>query len=256
MSIDWRIQAAATVAHDVPAAYPGGPSHRVGSKLVLTSIVQTPDGPTAFLAPSAVAIALSIAAKNSQQADLMRASFVTAAIPSPDGTIQLLSSKAAHELFDYFERCFAATIFAFQAIEAYCNFKIAYTLQGQMRVRRRKSEELMGCEQIERLPTDEKLDLVLPKLLKRASPKGTVTWEKFRELESVRDATVHLKSHHQWGSSQSFDDSPYAVYLRESPTTLVVRAVDVIRYFSGPHEMEWLDGTSAILSGQNPNAKP
>lgn len=223
---------------------------------MLTSIVDTPDGRTAFLTPSAVAIALSIAAKTSRQADLMRARFITAPIPSPDGTIQLLSSKATHELFDYFERCFAATVFAFQAIEAYCNFKIAYALQGQMRVRRRKIEELMGREQIERLPTGEKIDLVLPKLLKCPSPKGTVTWEKFRELESVRDAIVHLKSHHQWGASQSFDDSPYAVYLQESPTTLVVRAVDVIRYFSGPQEMEWLNGTSAILSGQNPDAKP
>lgn len=223
---------------------------------MLTSIVETPAGPTAFLAPSAVAIALSIAAKTSQKADQMRASFFTAPVPSPDGTIQLLTSKATDELFDYFELCFTATIFAFQAIEAYCNFKIAYTLQEQITLKRRKSEEVMGREQIEPLPTEEKLDMVLPKLLRRASPKGTATWERFRELESVRDATVHMKSHHQWGPSQSFDDSPYAVYLRESPTTLVVRAIEVIRYFSGPHEMVWLDGASAILSGQNPKAKP
>jgi len=37
---DWRIEAAATLAKDVPAAYPGGPSHKAGAHVYLSHVVK------------------------------------------------------------------------------------------------------------------------------------------------------------------------------------------------------------------------
>lgn len=250
MTEDWRIQASATLAQELPAAYPGGPSFPAGSKVVLTSTANTPDGITSFYTPSAVALALSIAAKACRTGSELRSRFSTLPAPGPDGIAQLHRPASTAQLYDYFEQCFIACIFAFQAIEAYSNLTIAYKLLGEMSVPRKEGGELMGREAIERLPISVKLDLILPNLTTRASPKGTVVWEHFRALEDVRDATVHLKSHHQWTASQVFGESPYAIFLTQSPRVCVEYAVEVIDYFADEHERRWLTGALERLSDQ------
>ncbi len=92
MTEDWRIQAAATLAQDLPAAYPGGPSFQAGAKVVLTSVVETTAGGIAFPVPSAVALALSIAVKSAARADRARRSFSADPLPGPDGAVHLLRS--------------------------------------------------------------------------------------------------------------------------------------------------------------------
>jgi hypothetical protein len=246
--LDWRIQAASTLVHDMPSAYPGEPSHPAGSTIAMTSTIDTPSGKVAFLTPSAVAIALSVAAKGVASAEELKRDFSTAPTPSPDGVVRLMRGSATGELFDYFEQCFTATVFAYQAIEAYCNFKLAYTLSGNMTLQRKKGPVSMNREEIERqVSTSEKLATVLPHVLNRPTPKGTATWERFRELEDVRDATVHLKSHHQWGDSQKMEESPYTFFLCNSPRVCFEAAIGIIGHFASNHEREWLLGSTKVL---------
>ena len=193
-----------------------------------------------------------MAAKAARGAEATRRDFSSVPVPSPGAAARLCSGVSTAQLYDYFEQCFVSAIFAYQAVEAYCNFKIAYTLQGELLIRRKKGESLLPREQIERLPVEEKLDLVLPILLKRGSPKGSVTWQHFRELEDLRDATVHLKSHHQWTGHGDFENSPYAAFVRRGPTFCVAAAMSVISYFAGSHEESWLAGTKALLHGIDP----
>jgi hypothetical protein len=244
-ALDWRIQAAVTTATDVPSAYPGGPSHPAGSVMVLTSEIDTPTGKVAIFAPSAVALALSIAAKSAVKAREERAKLLTAVIPSPAGKTTLISST--RELFDYFEHCFVTTTFAYQAVEAFCNFKIGYGYVAPLQIPRGKGTQEMPREELERLALREKLASVLPMLLSRTSPKGTLVWQRFVELEDVRDSLVHLKSHHQWQGATSFDDSPYVQYVNLEPTNLLRAGIQMIEHYAGEHEGEWITSAKMII---------
>ncbi len=44
------------------------------------------------------------------------------------------------------------------------------------------------------LSTAEKLGDVVPKIIGIESPKGVAVWQRFRELEKIRDEVVHLKN--------------------------------------------------------------
>lgn len=70
---DWRIRAVTTLTKDVPAAFPGGPSHRAGSPVYL--VTENTDGsgkPVSFTTPSPVALALAIAHEAASQAHRLR----------------------------------------------------------------------------------------------------------------------------------------------------------------------------------------
>jgi hypothetical protein len=54
MSMDWRIQSATTTVTDIPAAFPGGPSHPAGSTVLVASIMTPAEGtPIGFAAADA-----------------------------------------------------------------------------------------------------------------------------------------------------------------------------------------------------------
>jgi hypothetical protein len=126
MAIDWRIQAATTTASDLPAAYPGGPSHPAGSVLVLVSQVTPRKGPPiTFPAPSAAALALNLAAEAARSAETFKSNLQFGDAPSPDGTVRNLRRDSTGQLFDYFEKCLVSVVFSVQALETYSNYKLA-----------------------------------------------------------------------------------------------------------------------------------
>jgi hypothetical protein len=245
-SEDWRVQAIATIVSDVPAAYPGGPSHKKGSKIALSSVTKMQDGSELhYLTPSAIALALSIAINASNQALKIKPTS-SAGVPTPNGPSNIVSDHSA--LYGYFEQCLVAATFSFLAIEAYANYKIAYFLKGDFEfVKNGKIEWLLKEDVERRFSTDEKLSLVLPKLLNVDSPKGQKQWEVFIKLKRLRDSTIHLKSHHQWTTSDNYDDSPYTFFLRESPRQLPIDALNVIKLFSGDPEKLWLEGADKLI---------
>lgn len=243
---EWRIQAISTLSHDIPATYPGGPSHKKGANFALASTTKMPDGNiVSYLNPSAIALSLSVAIQAAKQAITIKPT-TSSSIPSPEGPVHMLHDHSA--LFDYFEQCFVAVTFSFQAIEAYSNYKIAYKHKGSFELSRDGKSELLTRESLERLSTEEKLSIVLPKILSVDSPKGRKEWKAFVKLKQLRNSIVHLKSHHQWNSSVNFDDSPYSFFLRESPMQHPLTAMNIIRWFAGNPEKPWLDGAEKLLS--------
>ncbi len=250
MALDWRIQAAATTATEIPAAYPGGPSHPAGSTLVLSSQVTPAEGvPILFPTPSAAALSLSIAARAARSATKLRNELQFSPAIGPGGTVQSLNRSLTSRLFDYFEQCFVAALFSVQALEAYCNYKISYELKGDLAIQREGKEIILSPLKVEReLSIDEKLGEVLPGLLSVHTPKGLAVWEKYILLRRLRDATVHIKSHHQWTSSSTgFEDSPYAWFLQNSPSTIPLPAIAMLRYFALEHEREWFNGAQKLM---------
>lgn len=194
MSTDWRIAAAAPLAVALPAAYPGGPSFEAGSLLLLScSGAAGPLGVVSFVAPSPVALAMNIAHSAAQQAEALKRSFEYKEAPSPTGPVRHIVSTS--KLFDYFERSMVAVFFSYQAIEAFCNEEILRISPAVIEVKGKKGKELLEKREAERqLSTSDKLGNVLPKILNVSTIKGNRLWEKFLDLEHIRNAVVHLKN--------------------------------------------------------------
>lgn len=248
MPLDWRIQFSTTAVTDIPAAYPGGPSHPAGSTLVVVSLVQSGDGPPiAFPTPSAAALALGAATRAAKAAAALKQGFRFTAGPGED--VRRLEGAATGQLFDYFEHCFVAAVFSVQSLEAYCNYKIALTLNSKVKVERRGVLVELSAEEAERqLSTDEKLGTTLPGLLGVESPRGRAEWESYVHLRRLRDSTVHIKSHHQWTlASRNFTESPYSWFVHESPLQMPLSAIRMLRRFAIEHERAWLDNAQQSL---------
>ena len=253
MAIDWRIQAATITASDLPAAYPGGPSHPAGSVLVLVSQVTPRKGPPiTFPAPSAAALAMNLAAEAARSAETVKSNLEFGEAPSPDGTVRNLKRDSTGQLFDYFEKCLVSVVFSVQALEAYSNYKLAYNLKEPLQVERRGTIVTLALDDAEReLSLDEKIGAVLPDLLGLRSPRGQIVWERYVHLRRLRDATVHFKSRHQWSTAgATFDESPYAYFVQESPLAIPRAALEVLRYFALSHELAWVDGANTVLEGE------
>lgn len=194
MPTDWRTSAAAQLATPLSAAYPGGPSFEVGDLILLScSGVAGALGAVSFVAPSPVALALNIAYSASQQAEEIKQSFKYMEAPSPSGVVRHITSTSA--LFDYFEKSMVAVFFSYQAIEAFCNEEILRMSSDSIEVKARRGKESLTKREAERqLSSSEKLGSVLPKILDVATIKGNGLWDKFIELERIRDEVVHLKN--------------------------------------------------------------
>ncbi len=250
MALDWRIQFATTTVTSIPPAYPGGPSHEAGSTIVVVSQVESPDGVRiAFPAPSAAALALAVATRAAKAAEVLKRDFRFGAAVGPDGGVRTLEGATTSQLFDYFEHCFVAVVFSVHALEAYCNYKIALTLQGNLTVERKGEMVELSPDDAEReLSIDEKLGVTLPTLLGVTSPKGRTEWEGYVHLRRLRDATVHIKSHHQWTlAHRDFDASPYSWFIQQSPSSIPLPAIRILRCFAVAHERGWLDNAQMLL---------
>jgi hypothetical protein len=245
-NFQWRLHALVTIDSDIPAAYPGGPSHKKGDKAAMTSEAILSNGTSlSFMTPSAVALALGTSIKAAKRAVNMKPT-ASSPIPSPEGRVHMIRDHAA--LFDFFEECFVTATFSFQALEAYANYKIAYNLRGSYAFKRKSKREVLTRPELEkRLSTEDKLGLVLPDILGIQSPKGHQEWQEFLTLKWVRDSTIHLKSHHQWQAGENIEDSPYAFFIRESPLELPKASIRLIRWFANGPENPWLDGAQQLL---------
>jgi hypothetical protein len=243
---DWRIQAVAPLASDVPPAYPGGPSHKANS----TTVVLTTRASTAthhnlfFTTPSATALALDGAFRAAQAAaDLWpQIKFVPLVTPDGPGT----GIENAPVLFNFFAESMAAAGSGFQAIEAFANETIVRDLKGAMTLERRRGPEELNAEEIERhVSTEEKIASVLPRVLNISSIKGSSEWAKFVLLKNVRDATIHFKSGDQYPLARGgkvSESSLYHILLNNDPRQFPLIALRVIWRLRKPTAIpRWLN---------------
>lgn len=236
---DWRIAAAARIAKDIPAAYPGVPSHKAGSAVYQSALVQTDTGENVgFTLPSSTAMAINVAMNAGAQANKLKKMLVFDNVVTPNGAGKSVSNRVNSVLYDFFEQCMVSVTFSYQALEVFSNHTIARELKKAMTVKRRKKRILLSPEDLERqLSTEEKLSVVLPEIRNLPTPKGKQPWESFKKLKYARDATIHLKSKDQ----QVVDrESLFFVFLSQDPESFPRAAVEMIRYFTSTNEPRWL----------------
>ncbi len=246
---DWRLQAALRLGQDLPAAFPGGPSHKKGTPVhLVTSTRGIGNQPIGFVTPSSTALALSIAMNASIQSIERLNQVKYENIISPEGPGKSVNHKDATPLFDYFESCMVAITFSLQAVEAFSNWVIADKVQNTFSIIRDKGVEVMTSAELERkLAIEEKLHIALPNLLGISSPKGKKVWESFKKLKQARDSIVHLKSSDQYPNRMQVGtidkSSLYFVFLNNKMTIYPTAAIRMIHYFhpSTNESPRWLE---------------
>lgn len=241
---DWRFEAISRLANDLPAAYPGGPSHKAGSRVSLSTVGPNKDGKLiSFTTPSAVALALNIAIASSNKAIEAKPKLPFVAIPGPTGIVHQIHEGQSSNLFDFFEQCMISTTFSFQAIESFCNHVIRRTIKPSEKLKVRGFNQKLSVDEIERkLSTSDKLSDVLPKILALPTPKGSKIWEDFAKLRAIRDATVHLKSSDQYPMNDLAKQTLFIKLLDTDPREFTATATAIIDYFySGNPRPRWLN---------------
>jgi hypothetical protein len=236
---DWRIAAATRIVNPIPAAYPGGPSHRGGSALFQSALVETHSGENiGFTLPSATAMAINVAINAGKEANKLKRKLVFDDVVTFNGPGRSVSNSANSMLYDFFEQCMISVAFSYQALEVFSNHTIARDQKGSMVVKRRKKRAVLAPIELERhLSTEEKLTIVLPKIKNVPTPKGKHSWQLFKKLKHARDATIHLKYRDQ----QAVDrDSLFFVFLNEDPESFPRAAVEIILYFNPSDAPRWL----------------
>lgn len=239
---DWRIAAAGRLAKDVPAAFPGGPSHEAGTPVYQTELVQTKTGEyLGFLTPSATAMAFSIAIAASRKARTLFDALTYDRVLTPHGPGKSISNARTGELFDFFEQCMISVTFSFQALEVYANHTIARHARDAMEVKRGKNIVRLTPSELERqLSTEEKLGSILPKLRDVATPKGKAVWDKFVVLKDTRDATIHLKSRDTRNAKGSGKEHLFFKFLNLAPSSFPNAAKEMVKHFEKGRVPRWL----------------
>lgn len=229
---DWRIEVVMQLAEDVPPAYLGGPSHKAGAPVYLTSVKHQEYNTIGFAAPGATAMAINIACKSSKEAVRFRSILTFVDVVTPTGIGKAVNNDDLPNLYDFFEYCMSAVTFSFHAIETFANWEIGRRVKGPLKVIIEKEEIEMSAYEIQRkLSTADKIDKVLPNIFNLSSPKGTKVWEDFKKLKIVRDSTVHLKLSKEKIKSSIDRESLFFHFLNSPADQFPRYAYNVISYF-------------------------
>lgn len=239
--LDWRMQYVATLVNDLPAAFPGGLSHKAGTTACLSILSKHSDyGLFGFPAPSIPALALNTSLRAAREACRLRGMFHLMDGVTPHGPGKDIPQKDASVLFDFFEHAMTSVAFGFMAIEAYANQTVAALVKGVVPVKRKKQTIDMDANEIERnLSTEEKIATILPHLLGVPSAKRLKIWQEFKVLKSTRDSIVHLKSFDMHYTSDIDRKSLFFRLINENPLQYPATALCVISHFMPKGRPRW-----------------
>lgn len=240
---DWRMQAATTLAKDAPAVYRGGPSHKAGAPIYLTTMTRNKNGTTiGFITPSPVALALNIAIKAASQSIILKDTIKFGNVLTPLGRGEAVSNESISDLYDYFESCMVSVSFSFQALEAFANEQIANRLIGTFKLKRKDKTLDVSSEELQRIATtEEKMSQVLPAILNKESPRGKKAWHQFIKLKRIRDTTIHLKEHEAYNRGNIDRESLFYQFFNQKISDYPRYAFEIIDFFSTPDQLpRWL----------------
>jgi hypothetical protein len=234
--IDWRIAAMTLLAKDIPSAFPGGPSHKVGTPIYSSHLAFDKKHNTlGFITPSAIALILDVALQASISANSIFETLKYTDVITPVGNGVSIADKSTSNLFDFFEHCMVSAIFSFQAVEAYSNALISYDPNRILKVKVRKELKELRAYEVERqFSTIEKVSEILPILTGTSINKNDSRWENFILLKQTRDSIVHIKYEDMYGHrpKKPEKESLYFQFLNKSSFIYPKTAYDVIGYFN------------------------
>ncbi len=224
---DWRIAVVTTLTSDITAAFPGGPSHKVGTPVYVSSLCKDAQhNAIGFVTPSATALVLNAAIRSPLKAKELRRTIALTDTITPIGSGKQVATENLTHLYDFFEYCMTSVICSFQALEMFCNDSIARSCASNYMLQKGEGLLVLSCDEFERkASTEEKIGEIVPSLLKTSSLKGTNLWQRFLDLKTVRDSTIHFKSTEPLNTYQADAESLFFQFFRRSPTEYPVSII-------------------------------
>lgn len=235
--IDWRIIWMSRLTADVPAAYPGGPSHKVGTPVFSSSTVRDTQGDVwGFVRPNPVSLALHTSIISAHEAVRLRRTIAFQNTATPWGGGKDVVLQNLPHLYDFFERCMVAVTFSMQALDTFCNFAFSYHVKGTVPVKIGKKEKRLNLQELQRsnISVKMKIGSILPKVLSIQSIESgnDAAWNNYLELERIRNTTVHLDSSKE--NPKNIDTkSLFHEFLGTDATVYPKWALDVMDYYKG-----------------------
>lgn len=230
---DWRIAAVATLARDIPAAYPGGPSHKAGASVYQSNFEKHPEfWHLGFITPNPSAMSLNMAFKAAARAKRIQKTIAYSDAVSPEGKSKQVVNENHTHLYDFFEECMGSVTFSYQAIEVYANRELIRHAKSNISIKRGKKHLILTPKEAERqLSTEEKIATVLPEILNIPTPKGKRNWEGFKQLKNARDAIIHMKNKEIRNINEPHEESIYFELLNNDPISFPKSSFLIISYF-------------------------
>lgn len=230
---DWRIAAVGKLAKDLPAAYPGGPSHKAGAAVYQSNFEKHPEfGYLGFITPNPSALSLHMAFKAAARAKRIQKTIAYSDAVSPEGKSKQVVNENHTHLYDFFEECMGSITFSYQAIEVYANRELIRNAKSTISIKRGKKHLILTPQEAERqLSTEEKISIILPDILKVPTPKGKQNWDGFKKLKKARDAIIHMKSKEVKNINEPYEESIYFELLNNDPTLFPKVSFLIISHF-------------------------
>lgn len=245
---DWRQWAVTRLASDLPATPAGAPAHKAGALIHLSTITRDSKRQLiGFIVPSPVALALSIAIKEAQTAEDLRAKISFEKEVTPQGPGKGVPANQSEILFDFFEKCMVAVTFSFNALEVFSNQTIADEVATTYMW---KDKQLDAYKLQRTLSTEQKLTEVLPVLLGVDDASSSLIWNDFRRLKQARDSTIHMKSKEAYSSGSLDENSLFEeFFIMPSILGFPKFAVAIISHTRRPgaEERRWLSRAKELV---------
>lgn len=230
--VDWRTRIATKLVKDAVSPY--GTPLKAGTTLTLLNMVKHEGKEIRFSDPSAPALFLN------QSRHLLKSAHELLPIHNVQFSTK---GDTSTRVFDYLEFVMGSIVFAYTALECFANEEIPnefYYEQKQetgLYVARNK-------DWIERhMSLDEKLDKILPRITKIASPKGKTVWHPYGLLRKLRDRIIHMKSKDRMYSKadRMFPESIWQDLTSPNQIEYALVSKNMIAYFLKKEERYWLE---------------
>jgi hypothetical protein len=234
---DWRIDGVSTVAEDV------GDIKKGMAIRLMSAGKHRKHKYLSFVTPSVPAMCLDIAIDASARAEALRPKIQVTELRTHDGKRGLqVRDEHISDLYYFFEQAIVTATMSFQTLEAFANAVIGRRAHGIIEVKRRAGVvDQHNPEEAERnLSTEDKFAQVLPGIFGVDSPKGGKTWNRFKELKSVRDKTVHIKSQSMYTRFKEGESTLLFDFLAADIRTYPCDAVKILDYYHPSDGPRWL----------------
>lgn len=233
---DWRLQTTTEVAEDWKNPWSGQIVPK-GTRITVVTVAKLNSKKLITMpVPNGSAILLSASRKSYLRAKELRKK------NNIDSSIKKNAEFVTEsEAFDFIEDTIQSIILAFSAIEAFANEVIPEDYQYACFLKNKTTLETVDKKGIEsKISLEEKLDVVIPKVLGVQSLKRDKAWSKFMELKKLRNRIIHMKTEDRKSSGPDSDTLWHELLKSGNPPKT---AFEAIKYFTSKMDAppQWVD---------------
>ena len=228
---DWRLQAITTLAKEWTSPWTGT-KHDKGAAVTAISTIKFGNKILLLKLPNVTALFLDFSYKlwidtqNEIENEGNFLKFSSKYIPNNN-----VYPASDDKVFNFIEKRMASIVFAYSALESFANENIPDNYIFQKQRDDDKCVEKYHKKQIERfLNLDLKLSEILPNIMNVTNPKGTNVWNRYKNLQQIRDSIIHMKSKDRKSSGPE-EESIWNNLLEKSNPNFAFEAKEIIGYY-------------------------